>query len=590
MADFLYLTVQARRSERYGRALREDGEIYYTFYGDGSFLGRSAVDVNTKRALLCRLVALTDQASLSGWDQQAHSQLVGIGRQLFTLAVPDHVRDRAFDPRDPLPIALDVQDHDIPWELLHDGEAFLAQRHAFGRKVIGPAQNPRTGRHAVKVVVVGDPTGDLDGARDESQAVEARCRSVLNHLTEAYEIASEVVLLQGDEATKDAVLLDLLMDPAEPIDIFHFAGHAHSDPRNPDHSGLTLADSDLRAFEARSIGSTPLVFVNGCRAAQPADSSITFGAVSGIASEFVTGGAQGYIAPLWPVSDQVARNFAETFYDLVIGGETIGGALLATKRALDDPDALAYVFFGDVGERLPIFSPQLTTGPYVNDLGIHRIIETEREFHALELLAVNDLPWVLWDAEDILAWTSRIPIDQLRRGVVARSLLEYVQEFGRKIKAGEKRFVCILNASTLQSYLAHRGWGRWQALATELDKYLALSNVTLILAFPHKSEIEEIELVSKSAEIPPSPLESVYVFNKQTRFEQSHLTYNLFEDYNPEMISHYWERFGDLIRQSLTVYHGVDEAAILSTAGSATINAETRTMLHALAKEAFGDG
>lgn len=578
------LTVQARHAERFGAGVHEDGEIHYTFYGDGAFLGRSTVDAKTKRELLSRLIALIDKLE-DGWDEDSKKQLKDIGRRFYSLLVPKEARQTVFGPAGPEAVELDVQDHDIPWELLHDGDDFLVRRHAFSRRVMGPERPRRAGQRSVKVLIVADPTDDLDGAREEGVALRDRCQDALDDLTEAYVFDADVVHLEGAEAAKGTVLLDLLMDPDGGIDIFHVAGHSYCDPRDPEASGITLADGNLRAFEARSLECEPLVFVNGCRAGQSLDEALTFGAISGLAGEFLTGGAIGYIAPMWPVGDGLARRFAEAFYGLVIGGETIDMALLKAKQEIDDPEALAYVFFGRAGERLSIFSPQLTAGPYVNELGIHRIIELEREYHALELLAVNELPWILWDAEDIIEWTRRLPIDRLRQGDVTKSLLEYVQEFGELVKEGERRLFCILNEKTIRRYLSARGLERWDALAQELEAYFDLPNFTLILASSQSPEIEEIELVSRSSVIPPSPHDSVYVFNKQTRFEQSNITYNLFEDYNPQMITYYWRQFESLILQSLASYGDIDPADIFSGVASTELNLESGRKLEQIALE-----
>lgn len=585
--DLIDLAIQARRAERFGLSPHEDGEIHYSFYANGTFIGRSAVDVTTKRTLLARLFELTNLCASKGWDDASLQKLRNLGQQLFTLVVPDSVRTHVFGGDESRSISFDVQDHDIPWELLHDGEDFVAKRHAMGRRLIRPTPDEPRMRRNIRMAIVGDPTEDLPGAREESERIASHCQAAFDRLADAYEIDSTVVLLQGEEATKDAVLLDLLMNAGEGIDVFHFAGHAHADPLDLDNAGFALSDGKLRPFEARSISSRPLVFANACRASQPLDSSITFGSVSGFASEFIAGGAQAYIGPAWPINDNTAQELAAAFYELVIAGESIGDALLESKRRIDDPDALAYLFFGDVGERLSIFSPDLTAGPYVNDLGIGRIIETERAYPAMELLAVNDLPWILWDLTDILAWTARIPIDRPRQRAAAMSLMEYVEEFGEKIKRREKRFFCILNAKTFSRYLALRGKERWEELAEQLDGFFELEDFTLVLASPQTEEIEEIELVSTSSELPLSFSKSVYVFNKQTRFEQSYLTYNLFEDYNPQMIAHYWGRFADLVKQSLRDYaipHGDD---VFAPSTSSTINRETRSRLHALAAKSL---
>ncbi len=590
-AETVYLAVQAQHFERYGNAAREEAEIVYSFYADGVFLGRTTLDASTKRALLKRLHEVTEEAGLRGWDAGGREKLISAGQHMFSLVLSEEVKRTVFGPGGPTAVSLDVQDHDLPWELLHDGVDFVAKRIALARHVIRPMRSTRyAGRRTVRVVIVGDPTDDLCEARREAQLVKSQCTKALNRLTATFDIESEVVMLCGADATKDKVLFDYLMDSSEPIDIFHYAGHARLDAQSPDRSGLVLADGDLRGYEARSLASEPLVFVNGCRAGHASGGRPTYGTVSGLASEFLAGGAACYIAPLWSINDEVARRFAEVFYSALVGGETVGCAILAAKQQAGDTDSFAYVLYGDLEERLALFSPKLAAGPYVNELGVSRIIEIEQEYPAMELLAVNELPWILWDSQDITQWTSRIPIDALRKEEVARLLTGYVENFGRRVLHQQKRFLCILNMMTLRSYLKERGPERWTSLARQLDKFYDAPYFALVLDDSGEPEIEEIELVSKSPNFPLSPTDSAYVFNKQTRFEPTTLTYNLFEDYNPQMVQHYWQRYRDLLERALSHYPKPIAIGSLTLKTCAAINKATHVRLETLAANEFKVG
>ncbi|HEY4810408.1 MAG TPA: CHAT domain-containing protein [Solirubrobacteraceae bacterium] len=585
MSTAVHLSIQARHYERLDED-HQQGEVIYTFYADGSFIGRTTLDTGLKRMLLGRLHAVTERASIEGWTADHQTELERLGRRLFQLVVPSEARAMMLGLSADRGLNLDVQDHDLPWELLHDGSDYLARRIPFARTLIRPARQSLLGRRDnLQMVVVGDPTNDLEGARAEAEGVARRCRAAFDVLEEGLGVTSNVRLLCGEEATKETVLLDLLMEPEQPIELLHYAGHARFDPKRPDHSGLVLSDGDLQGFEARTLVSCPLIFANGCRAAGQSGpgETLTHGAVSGLAGEFIAGGALGYIAPLWPIRDSVASLVAEIFYDAMIGGATISDALLEAKQQVQDTDALAYVFFGGFEERLSVFAPKLTGGPHVNDLGVRRIIEIEREYGDLEVLAVNDLPWILWDEEDIAVWVSRLPIDASRKRSVATMLHEYGPEFRNAVLAGNRRFLCILNCATTRPYLKLRGSDRMRSLAELLDQFWDLPNFGLILADTGDHLIEEIEFVSKSSQLPLRVDESIYVFNKQTGPEQSSLTYNLFEEHNTRLVAEYWMRFSALFDRAILAY-GLGRDPTYSADTMRAINEGTRDRLARLAR------
>ena len=552
----LYLQIHAHRFDRFGPRARAEGEILYSFYVDGRLLGKATVDVGTRRSLLGRLYDITAQAAVTGWTPELTLQLTRIGQQLYRIFIPSELQRVFSESELHRIVTLELQDHDIPWELIADQEGFIAKRAAFGRRLPRPADaGVRPTRKHVEIAVVGDPTGDLPDARAEASMVAQRCEQALDIIRNRFAISGDVRVILGSEATKEAVLFDLLMDPARDLDLIHYAGHAKHDPRDPANTSLPLYDGDLRGFEARNLTSSPIVFVNGCRAAAgDIIDTVSFGSISGLAAEFIAGGAKSYIAPLWPVTDAAAKRFAGAFYDRVMLGDTVGEAILSARIDGTTPDALAYVLFGDPSESLGIFHPRLTAGPYVNDSGIHRIIDLEREYSALELLAVNDLPWILWDSVDVTAWVHKIPIDEDRTARSTAALEGYIEDFSAMVRRGDKTLIAVVNESIIRQYLLSRGVHRARELLTVLQSLSECDTFCMLLLDHEDGEIEEIELVSKEISLPPDPRNSVYVFNKQTRFEDGERIYSLYEDYNPDLIRQYIDRYFKIIGRALAAY------------------------------------
>jgi hypothetical protein len=590
MADSpVHLQIHAQRFDRFVPDDRTEGEIVYSFFADGTFLGRITVDIGTRRTLLGRLYDLTSRVMISGWSDNSIKQLTEFGQHLYTLFIPHEVQKTIFHHDRSGTVALELQDHDVPWELICDDRGFVSRRVSFGRLMRPSKMVGNSGRKSVRIAVVGDPRQDLPQARNEAETIAQKCLDALLVLKQRFAISGDVQLLLGADASKEAILLDLLMNPSRDIDLLHYAGHAKFDPRDPANSSLLLADGDFRGFEARNLGCSPFVFVNGCRAASTGSDTIaSFGAISGLAAEFLAGGAVSYIAPLWPVADEPARRVAETFYECVMIGDSAGDAIHTARQNEETPDALAYVLFGDPSETLSIFKPRLTAGPYVNDLGIDRIIELEREYPGLELLAVNDLPWILWDDPDVQDWIHAIPMDAERSARSKHALLAYVEEFGDLVASGRKTLLSIVSDRVLRDYLAARGIIRARELISRIRELSAAPRFGLVISEYEEGEIEEIELVSKLQNIPPDPTSSVYVFNKQTRFENSDRTYNLYEDYNPEMIRHYIERYLRILRRALRQYDE-DFGVSLDIESFQGMNECTERVLHRMCAALFGE-
>ena len=85
-----------------------------------------------------------------------------------------------------------------------------------------------------------------------------------------------------------------------------------------------------------------MIFFNACEAgrirgrrdtaSRSASRQITESA--GVAEALMRGGVANYMSTYWPVGDKAAELFGATFYKEVLAGNTIGGAVLAGRRAV----------------------------------------------------------------------------------------------------------------------------------------------------------------------------------------------------------------------------------------------------------------
>ena len=80
--------------------------------------------------------------------------------------------------------------------------------------------------------------------------------------------------------------------------------------------------------------------------------SYTASESEGLASSFILGGALGLIGTLWPIFDEGAAEFASTFYESLLAGQSLGEAMrLARLRVREsrphDVTWASFVLYGD---------------------------------------------------------------------------------------------------------------------------------------------------------------------------------------------------------------------------------------------------
>lgn len=262
----------------------------------------------------------------------------------------------------------------IPWETLRiDGispalNGGLSHRYEAPNLSVAKWLERRQLSERLSVLLVIDPTGDLQGARDEGD----RIGELLGRLG----AAATVKEMRGDRARKNE-LLQCFSSGA--FDVVHYAGHAFFDPDQPSRSGLLCAGREvLSGLDLAGVGNLPmLMFFNACEAARvrglqdgerndpPLSEVVRRG--TGFAEALLRGGIANFIGTYWPVNDASAEVFAKKFYEKLISGANLNDAVLRGREAVKESqprpqDWADYVFYGDPDFRLKLQAGDLRPG------------------------------------------------------------------------------------------------------------------------------------------------------------------------------------------------------------------------------------
>jgi len=308
------------------------------------------------RAYATQPFSAADVASMSqrfgaylGGNARSYAPRVrALGEIFWRQALPESVRVRLeTTEREFLRLHLDDSLADLPWELLHDGHAFLGLRFALGR-VIATAESSAlrsvdAAQQGTRALVISDPSADLSAAREEG-------RAVADLLHEGF--GAEVKHLEGP-LSRSQVLKEL-----RGARLIHFAGHVK---RHQGVFGLAMADGVIAAEELVAAGggmAPSLVFANSCYSGGVGEWREQAERERGIASAMLLSGVRHYLGPTGPVRDTEALRFALRFWETLLAGERYGEAVRLAKLSLveNDPKGLdfaRYQLYGEPRSRLP---------------------------------------------------------------------------------------------------------------------------------------------------------------------------------------------------------------------------------------------
>ena len=232
----------------------------------------------------------------------------------------------------------------IPWELLHDKKAYLAQ----GAKPIG-IKRRLPNRENLDVAIAKLPVKILlVSARPEDKRagyIDHRA-SAIPLITAVENLGNELISLTVcSPATFPAMMAKIKKadESGNPYDVIHFDGHGvydertglgalcFEDPRDKDK----LYDRRSKLVDADEIGKNlnqyriPLMFLEACQTAKTEEIP-----TASVAATLLEKGISSVIAMTHSVLVTTASKFVETFYKEIAHGARVGKAVLDAQSAL----------------------------------------------------------------------------------------------------------------------------------------------------------------------------------------------------------------------------------------------------------------
>ncbi len=307
-------------------------------------------------------------------DEKTSGRLEELGRFMFNFLLPTSLKQLLRYLPEGTALLVATNDTNLPWELLHDGDNFLALKYAFGRQLLTPTP-PNHQRNLEKqnerpFLFITNPTGELGEADKEAQKLIDLCDRAPGNIAArqiSHSRANKTVVLQAFGSGTN--------------DFIHYSGHATP-------NGLSLADGLLDFAEIiQVLSGRPCIFLNGCQSAAMEKNAriLPFSGlnVQNLATAFVMHGARLFIGALWDVFDVSSREFAEKFYALILNGVAIGEALRQSRKALhtarpNDPLWASYILYGDPTEQIVSVSQPETRAMTMMDVkvvGLHNLFD-----------------------------------------------------------------------------------------------------------------------------------------------------------------------------------------------------------------------
>ncbi|HBL29159.1 MAG TPA: hypothetical protein DD490_20200, partial [Acidobacteria bacterium] len=226
----------------------------------------------------------------------------------------------------------------LPWELLHDGDAWLFQgrdavriRRRLPNRKFQPA---RPSALPLRILALS-PRPEKAGYFDHRSSAEPLTAAV-----ESLGALARLTVLQPPTYVELEKALQTAAERDEPFDVVHFDGHGIYDRRQglgglcfealgdrPDERPMDLVYADRLAglFRRHRI---PLVFLDACQTAVEAAPTAS------VAAKLLDEGVTSVVAMSHSVLVETARRFVKAFYAELVQGARVGGAMLAGQREL----------------------------------------------------------------------------------------------------------------------------------------------------------------------------------------------------------------------------------------------------------------
>lgn len=225
--------------------------------------------------------------------------------------------------------------HYLPFHALHDGEAYLLERHEIsylpGASVLRYCRERRTPAQATGLAAFG-------------YSWQGRLQHTV---TEAQQVACH---LDGAAYVEEEATLARLRSVLPYCRVLHLATHGDFRPDNPLFSGLVLADGWLTTFDIFGLRlAASLVTLSACQTGR----SIVGGGdeLMGLMRAFLFAGSASLLLTFWPVEDRSAAQMVDTLYGCLAAGSSKAAALrFAQRQALEQEHPYYWAPFYLVGD------------------------------------------------------------------------------------------------------------------------------------------------------------------------------------------------------------------------------------------------
>ena len=293
-----------------------------------------------------------------------------LGRLLFDAFVPSPIQEalRRLD----LPLLIDANTAEIPWELLCDSTSpqghFLCQRLSVGRQVysgydlldyerqsldtsLHKARKPgRRDTQGLAVLFLTNPTSDRSLAEEE---VATLCTTLPESIAR--------IILYRQQANQLEMRMSVKNETPQ---VLHYAGPVPVKAKNGEPvlalAGSSRLDMNTATQVFQAFSKRPLVFLSYFDTKQVG--TVPAHEMEHLADNLIGAGAGAVIAMRWPVTLQYAREFSALFYQEIADGMSLGDAMKRARsvmalRHADDNTWSSYVLYGDPTIALVLNSP-----------------------------------------------------------------------------------------------------------------------------------------------------------------------------------------------------------------------------------------
>ncbi|MCP4105318.1 MAG: CHAT domain-containing protein, partial [Desulfobacteraceae bacterium] len=284
---------------------------------------------------------------LKAWDS-----VLADSRRCFTVYADSELLDASKEEQNQAKEAATLL-LSLPWELLHDGEAFLFQ----GKKAVRVRrQLPNYEKR--EIIAVSPPVRILM----VSPRPEDKAAGYIDHRVSALPLVqaletlgefAEITVLCPPTFPALATALQRAQDSKKPFHVVHFDGHGVYQ-KDVGLGGLCFEDPDdakkLEKRKSQVIGADkiaeimrdyriPVVFLEACQSAQA-----ELDPIASVATALLSKGVASVIAMTHSVLVETARRFVTAFYQALVAGTRVGEAMLLGQQALKNDTFRAKIF------------------------------------------------------------------------------------------------------------------------------------------------------------------------------------------------------------------------------------------------------